>query len=104
MLRSNSAHYKHCADKSAEAPQAERFCSGVRKGEAKNLSFSYPRAESNCYLRFRKPSFYPLNYKGRHRKMSNGSIFGCAKIETKNQFIKQTLTQLNKFNYLCAIN
>ena len=24
----------------------------------------YPRAESNCYLRFRKPSFYPLNYKG----------------------------------------
>ena len=33
MLRSNSAHYKHCADESAEAPQAERFCSGVQKRE-----------------------------------------------------------------------
>ena len=33
MLQSNSAHYKHCADKSAEAQQAERFCSGGTKKE-----------------------------------------------------------------------
>ena len=25
-------------------------------------SFWYPRQESNLYLEFRKPSFYPLNY------------------------------------------
>ena len=24
----------------------------------------YPRAESNCYLRFRKPLLYPLRYRG----------------------------------------
>ncbi len=24
----------------------------------------YPRAESNCYQKFRKLLFYPLNYKG----------------------------------------
>ena len=24
----------------------------------------YPRAESNCYLMFRKHLFYPLNYRG----------------------------------------
>ena len=24
----------------------------------------YPRAESNCHLKFRKLPFYPLNYKG----------------------------------------
>lgn len=28
--------------------------------------FQYPRWESNPDLRFRKPSFYPLNYKGLH--------------------------------------
>ena len=28
------------------------------------FSFSYPRAESNCHLKFRKLPFYPLNYKG----------------------------------------
>ena len=27
-------------------------------------SFLYPRRESNSDLRFRKPLFYPLNYKG----------------------------------------
>lgn len=26
--------------------------------------FLYPRRESNSNLRFRKPLFYPLNYKG----------------------------------------
>ncbi len=26
--------------------------------------FSYPRGESNPYLKFRKLLFYPLNYKG----------------------------------------
>ena len=28
--------------------------------------FLYPRRESNPDLRFRKPPFYPLNYKGLH--------------------------------------
>ena len=28
------------------------------------FSFQYPRWESNPYFRFRKPTFYPLNYKG----------------------------------------
>ena len=26
--------------------------------------YLYPRAESNCYLKFRKLLFYPLNYEG----------------------------------------
>ena len=26
--------------------------------------YSYPQGESNSYLRFRKPLFYPLNYEG----------------------------------------
>ena len=30
----------------------------------KVYSYLYPRWESNPNLRFRKPSFYPLNYKG----------------------------------------
>ena len=29
----------------------------------------YPRAESNCYLKFRKFLFYPLNYEGPYLAM-----------------------------------
>ena len=32
--------------------------------ELNHQDFLYPRRESNSNLRFRKPLFYPLNYKG----------------------------------------
>lgn len=31
----------------------------------KNRAKAYPRWESNPNFRFRKPTFYPLNYKGK---------------------------------------
>ncbi len=36
------------------------------KTAARPCRSEYPRRESNPNLRFRKPSFYPLNYKGKY--------------------------------------
>ena len=35
-----------------------------RAPEMKLSRYMYPGAESNCYLKFRKLLFYPLNYQG----------------------------------------
>lgn len=37
-------------------------------------AFVYPRAESNCYLMFRKHLFYPLNYRGNFIQSGGKSI------------------------------
>ena len=42
--------------------------------------FLYLRAESNCYLKFRKLPFYPLNY--------GGSVSDC-KYSEKNLFLRE---------------
>ena len=36
---------------------------------ARAVALLYPRAESNCYLKFRKFLFYPLNYEGPYLAM-----------------------------------
>lgn len=38
--------------------------------------YSYPQGESNSYLRFRKPLFYPLNYEGIQRNFHAAHLSG----------------------------
>ena len=47
------------------------------------FSFSYPRAESNCHLKFRKLPFYPLNYKG---------LYSACKANRKNGLFQIIIT------------
>ena len=54
------------------------------------FALSYPRAESNCYLKFRKLSFYPLNYRGKNCSDAKDFIFSQGK-DIKNLY------------YLCKI-
>ena len=42
------------------------FAAKNERSDRKVRRFLYPRRESNPDLRFRKPPFYPLNYKGLH--------------------------------------
>ena len=58
--------------------------------------FLYPRAESNCYLRFRKPSFYPLNYRGFVLKIYEELDLQRSK-DTKKYTIFVQLTMKNLF-------
>ena len=53
-------------------PSGRGFGYGATKKEpSKSLTlFQQPRAESNCYLKFRKLPFYPLNYRAIVRKES----------------------------------
>ncbi len=38
----------------------------IKQRQDPSCRYEYPRRESNPNLRFRKPSFYPLNYKGKY--------------------------------------
>ncbi len=38
----------------------------TKQRQDRSCRYEYPRRESNPNLRFRKPSFYPLNYKGKY--------------------------------------
>ncbi len=41
-----------------------------------SLFHEYPQGESNSYLRFRKPLFYPLNYEGIQRHAQAAHLSG----------------------------
>ena len=54
------------------APQQKK-CANTERISTPN---EYPQGESNSYLRFRKPLFYPLNYEGIQRNFHAAHLSG----------------------------
>ena len=54
----------HEAKSRSNNPVKKKFFISIYKKRQVHYPPEYPRWESNPNLRFRKPPFYPLNYKG----------------------------------------
>ena len=62
------------------------------------ISYQYPGAESNCYQKFRKLLFYPLNYRG----IVNAE--GGATLRRSLRFLPVAIAQNLTWPAVCKVN